>query len=749
MVDAASLSLDVSWGKEQIRVADIPRQLVDEPTEAQVAAVVAAGRANAGTWLPAPAWTAVARAAAQPGALEAQLRSTPEDPTGLLMKERVEGAALYSGVTRVLMSELYPGIQPRTGMLFAEVPDPQVEGITHEGRPSALVRYTYKDIDHLRNHVWNTVNTTLGINQYTTSVLSRSVTRNLIVHPVEYAFEDGTEPFYALTVRDGITRLASAWAVLAGSGADAAETASLATEHLVARHTPVHLGRVGWRQQLREEFAKEVQGDLPGLRTAQIAQTFVVPAQIAVGVESYRERALSAEDVFDDAVRSVLASIHVEFKQWDMAAQNVEVITRALKRIIQEDDPRWDMTELQAVYGFSVGRLKSAQLPEHFGTEGARPPGNALWRAVYLLSAFAGPALQESLKDQAKAIKGGQRMSNKGYGDLLAPIIDLPWRSGKKAVMKQARNAWSNGGVLTAMVCSEWAPQPVEDFTELVGPAMEGDVDSLCTLAVAGGVALIADKLLTRNVGSSLGSSREKGGVPFRMDVYKVIEGLAKSGNELGLWLLATAANTFREDDVPQNAVPRLSLTGGDRGQKPYAYFKLDLAQSDRVARDASGVPELLYEWDIVAAADPERYEKLLALQERILSSVDANEPESGTGPTASTNSGDEDTDSSQESGAGPVAGESGPILVSPPTAVPPSQQAAVERGVLRQSVQGARDVLDRLLTLEPVVSESSPVVPLDQLEELHQLLIGMMTDMENLRRRTNGESEPEEPETD
>ncbi|MCE0445591.1 hypothetical protein LT493_12840 [Streptomyces tricolor] len=123
-------------------------------------------------------------------------------------------------------------------------------------------------------------------------------------------------------------------------------------------------GRAQWRQELREEFDQEMKGAAPGLRAAQIAQSYVVPAQIAIGVESHHGRVLSAEDVFDDAIRSVLASVHVEFKQWDAAAQNVEVITRALKRIIQQGDPTLE-------HGRTPGGVRPRRRPDPRGRPSA------------------------------------------------------------------------------------------------------------------------------------------------------------------------------------------------------------------------------------------------------------------------------------------------------------------------------------------------------------------------------------------
>ncbi|MFH8748384.1 hypothetical protein ACH4GK_19005 [Streptomyces rimosus] len=773
------LSLDVPWGTDTIRVTNIPPHLPAESTDSHIAAVTAAGQANPNTWLPDASWAALARATTRPDAAAVQLRPTSDEPIGLLMAENVEGATLWSVVNRVLLSELFPGPQPRTGMEVSEVSDPQIHGITHDNRPSAIVQYRYDDLDHLRNHVWQTLHATLSINSYTTSILTRSVTRNLITHPVEIAFEDGTESIHVLTVRDGLTRLASAWAVLAGHGADPAEVASLATDALLAnvskagKDVEPGLGgrlaasRARWRQELRQEFDDEVAGAVPGLRAAQIAQSYVVPAQIAVGVEGHKGRLLSPEDIFDDAIRSILASVHVEFKEWDPAAQNVEVITRALKRIIQQDDPRWNTAELQDVYGLAVGRIPVTKLPQVFGGDPA-PPGDALWRAVYLISALTRPDFLEVLKDQAKAIKGGKRMSIKGFGELLGPIIDLPWRAKKKLVTKQARNAWNNGGVLTSDVTLGWTPRATDDFTELITPAMNGDDDARCTLAVAGGVALIADKLLTRNVGSSLGAKKEKGGVPFRADVHKVIEGLSHPANELGLWTLALTANTFRSEGLPQNSVPRQSLTGKEptaSAESPYVYFKTDLKASDRIARDADGVPVPLYEWDVVAASDPTRAAKATApstatgtapLPALFPMAGGTTLPEGGSTPTSAASGETTGTATAATTlsphANGQVADDALPSFAIPSpsvedTSAPPSQRAAAHRQALRLGVQGARDALDHLHALEPEVGGHTPIVPLDQLNDLHKLLVGILTDVENLRRSTTGNHATEEDE--
>ncbi|WP_086564869.1 hypothetical protein [Streptomyces africanus] len=762
-VQAAPRSFTVQWGSESVLVSNVESELPVATADADLAKVVEAGRANPVTLLPEAAWQAVARATTSPDGVAVQLRPTAAEPSGLLMVENVDGATLHSVVTRVHLSEMLPGIQPRTGMEVMEIPDPQVQGITDADRPCAIVRYRYQDLAHLRNHVWQTIHGTLSLNSYAPSVLARKVTRNLIAHPVEIAFEDGTESFHTLVVRDGITRLASAWAVLAGPDADAAETAGLAVDSLFGKNTAAPAAQGGsplgqrlaanrekWRRSLREEFARGITEEQPGTRTAQIAQTYVLPAQIAVGAEGHPGHLLAAEDIFDDAIRSVLASVHVEFKQWDTAAQNVEVATRALKRVIQLGDSLVPKDDLQIVYGLAVGRIPVEELPRVFAADtGCEPPGTALWRSVYLVHALTRPELLDPLKDQAKAIKGGKRMGLKGFAELLGPLIDLPWRSYKKHVTTQARNAWNNGGVLTSDVIQEWEPRPTDDFTNLVKPALAGDIDARCTLAVAGGVALIADKLLTRNVGSALMAAKEKGGVPFRADVNQVVEDLSQQHNELGLWTLALAANRFRSDALPENAVTMRQLIHKQKteGQDstPYVHFKVDLDSPDRIERDADGVPVMLHQWDVVWASNPER-------------ALKAHPPKAVVIPTRG------ETDST-DAGTHRAAWLPGPDLGGRPQEDhpqedrpredqprevhrPASQRAAEHRQVLRQSVTGARDSLDRLLLLEPEVGNHTPIVPVSVLDELHTLLIGLQTDVENLRRKaTREETVPEDEE--
>ncbi|MET9877258.1 hypothetical protein ABZZ36_21880 [Actinacidiphila glaucinigra] len=702
----------------------------------------------------------MARAVINPEGVAVMLRPTAQEPAGLLLEENVEGATLRTFNTRVWLSELLPGIQPRTGMEVMDVSDPQVVGTTNGGEPCAVVRYRYRDLEHLKDHIRQTVHSTLALNNYAASILGRKVTRPLITHPVEFTFEDGTKPFHALVVRDGITRLASAWAVLAGPDAEAADAADLMVNSLFGRVTggPSADGRTlgerlaatreNWRHTLAKQFHQALSKPEPDDRGIQIAQTHVVPAQVAVGVKGHPGHLLAPEDVFDDAMRSILASVHVEFKAWDSAAQNVEVATRALKRVIQLGDAPVTKESLQVVYGLAVGRTAPEDLPQEYGDN--RMPGTALWRGIQLVHALTRPELYERLKDQAKAIKGGSRMSAKGFAELLGPIIDLPWRSAKKAVSKQARNAWSNGGVLTRDVLKEWEPALTEDFTTLVEPAMTGDANARCTLAVAGGIALIADKLLTRNVGSSLMAPKEKGGVPFRSDVHLVVEDLSAEGNELGLWTLALTANRFRGDELPENAQSVRQFVRRERNDEDspaYIHLKVDLAQPDKVARDENGVPVQLFEWDVVWASDQDRaHGAYTAYRSRQLpvsvpspgnaTVIDDGQPSGGGEESLSggseENAGDEATTLEPKPGDASFSG--------PGESIPSGRRAADFRRTLRSSLENARIALDGLTELDRTAGSWPPVIEAADFTDLRQSLLELQTDLENLRRNIQGE---------
>lgn len=228
--------ITVEWGNQQVEVSTIDGELPDASVVDDRNKLVKAGMSAPLASLPEDAWHAVARAAVTPETVALQLREAQDAHASLLLEEHVDGATLRSVHTRVWLSELFPAIQPRTGQELLAVDDPQAQGMADNGVPQAVLRYRYESLNHLKRHVRQTLSATLYRNSYTESILSRRVTRALIVHPIIYDFDDGTESVCGLVARDGITRLASAWKVLAGPGSGPEEAADLAVETLFAQY---------------------------------------------------------------------------------------------------------------------------------------------------------------------------------------------------------------------------------------------------------------------------------------------------------------------------------------------------------------------------------------------------------------------------------------------------------------------------------------------------------------------------------
>ncbi|MGP3936348.1 hypothetical protein [Nonomuraea sp. KM88] len=575
--------------------------------------LVRVGQNNPYCALPEDGWHALSRAVVHPPALTAQLLYQSGTGGSSLIEEHVGGATLRSGNGRVWLTEVFPLVQPRIGQDPHAESDPEIEGELTGDTAHAMLVYRFRDHDHLRGYLRQTIIATRNSNkQYDESILSRRITRAIVAHVARIEFSDGSEPIYVLVVRDGITRVVSAWGALCGDQATPEEIAERAIEVLLAEKPArrgadkpltqrMALGRQGELDKLRASFIAGLSGATPAEESIRIGQSIVVPAQIAVGLQVHPGSGLPPGEVFDDAVRSILSSIHVEFGMWDSAAQNAEIGSRALKRTMLDGVTDTTGISVADVYRLAIGQYHPQHTPQVFGDQTI--PGTPLWRTVFLVHYLTRPPVFEVMKKHVKAIAGKQRLRTNTYAEILGPITDLPWRLAKKQTLRQARNAWGNGGVLTKEVTdADWQPVPCSDFTTLVEPAASGDLDARLTLAVAGGIALITDKLLTRNVGSAVGIT-----VPFRADVDDVIAGLARADNPAGLLLLAHAANRFDADRVAVNSFTDKQLIKEGAEDDRYILVDVDLEAHDGIARDGAGVPRRLDEYTVVKLSDPQR----------------------------------------------------------------------------------------------------------------------------------------------
>ncbi|MEU1804763.1 hypothetical protein [Streptomyces sp. NPDC019937] len=677
-------TISFRFSGEEFTVSGFERTLPTPSNAAERSQLVKAGLAADGASLDEDAWHAVARAIIAPEAAAAQLRSSKGQASALI-EEHVEGATLRSLHTRVWLTELFPGHQPRTSQGALPEEDPEVHGdVDEHGRPYARVIYRYRDRKHLHAHLAQTIEQTRHANPtpYDRSILARRITRAVIAHPCRLEFADGSECIDVLAVRDGITRLTSAWALLTEGEAPYADDIAVTALEVLSAERPqrrgaaekalsqrMALGRQEALNGFLAEFQRGVNEAQPTDRSVRLGQTLVVPAQVTVGVHRHGSAGLSAKEVFDDAVRSILASIHVEFRHWEAAAQNVEVGTRAISRVRIPGLPQNNL--LDGIIGLALGRRKPVELPDVFHDDSV--PGTPLWRAVYLVHFLTRPDVFEQVKGFAKDIKGTSKMKTSGYAELLGPVIDLPWRGYKAGTLQQARNAWANGGALTKGVLSDWRPVPTADFTELVKQALNGNNSARQTLTVAGGVALITDKLITRNVGSAVGKT-----VPFRANTDQIIAGLADS--EEGLWTLAFAARAFDAERECLNSFTNTQLLARNTATM-YSIPAVDITAEDKIRKDAGGVaPEPLDQWRVVTVSNPDK----------------ARDAEN-------------DRNQQNENDA---------------SELPVSDQLAAERRTLRQAVADARQAVRKLMSLaDTPEARATTVHPFGSPDELDRII--------------------------
>ncbi|TKK84343.1 hypothetical protein FDA94_29825 [Herbidospora galbida] len=600
-------------GDETLTVSNFSHELPAPSEVRDRTKLVRAGENNPYCALPEDGWHALARAIVHPAALTAQLSYQSGTGGSSLIEEHVGGATMRSGNGRVWLTEIFTLVQPRIGQDPHAESDPEIEGELIADAAQAMLVYRFRDQNHLRNYLRQTIIATRNSNkQYDESILSRRITRAVVAHIARIEFSDGSESFYVLVVRDGITRVVSAWGALCGDQATPEEIADRAIEVMLSEKPArrgadkpqtqrMALGRQGELDKLRASFIRGLSGTTPAEEAIRIGQAIVVPAQIAVGLQVHPGSGLPPGEVFDDAVRSILSSIHVEFGMWDSAAQNAEIGSRALKRTMLDGVNDTTGINVADVYRLAIGHYPPEQTPQVFRDPNI--PGTPLWRAVFLVHYLTRPPVFAVMKKHVKTIAGKQRLRTNTYAEILGPITDRPWRLAKKQTLRQARNAWGNGGVLTKEVTdSDWQPTPCSDFTSLVEPAASGNLDARLTLAVAGGIALITDKLLTRSVGSAVDHT-----VPFRSDVDDVIAMLARAENPAGLLLLAHAADRFDAGRVAVNSFTNSQLIKEGGEDNRYTMVAVDLEAEDGIARDGAGVPRRLDEWTVVAVSDPKR----------------------------------------------------------------------------------------------------------------------------------------------
>ncbi|MBF4577150.1 hypothetical protein [Frondihabitans sp. VKM Ac-2883] len=531
----------------------------------------------------------------------------------LFTNEIVEAATLHSLPAILYTTELFPLLQPRTGASAQSTAAPVISGETgSDGGPTAALELSFQSVRHLADYLRQTVRETRRTGKrYDESILARRVSRPIIAHEAHLTFQDGSEAIDVLVVRDGLTRLVSATAARMKGKPTPEEIAEEMVTTLLTRKSSARTKDLTVSQQyargrddaattLRSRFTLGIAGGEPDEDAIRVGQTFTLPAQVYVGIDPLPGNPLPSDQQFDDAIRAVVSSIHVEFKGWDEAAEFAEVADRAMHRVRHSGELLEDVADL------ATGIIDESKLGSIFGDTSIPP--TPLWRGVYVVATLCNPEVYKGMKRELRAILGLTRIADSRYVSLMAPVVDRPWRGVKAATLAQSRSAWGDGAPIPKGALGlSWKPVPVADFTELIAPALAGDVNARLTLQVAGGIALVTDKLLTANVGSKLSMDL----VPFRASVSDVVSGLGT--NEYGLWILARAANAFDASGVAANSFTERDLQSNSNASQIASSYRVGMVDPEHPNQflvDNSGQPRLMREREVVTASNPQRAAK-------------------------------------------------------------------------------------------------------------------------------------------
>jgi hypothetical protein len=592
---------------EPLTISNFQHQLPEATTAKSRSAFVRA--AEAAALLDEDGRHALARALVKPDA------AVPLIKSNLLINETLEAATLTQVPGHVWTHELWPLLQPRTEAESLTVERPKINGsLGPDGAPHAILTLTFHGTQHLADYLHQTITHTgrTGMD-YAPSILARRVGRPVLAHVVRLAFEDGTPGFSVLAVRDGITRLFSSVAARLGRSPKDDEVAQQMIADLLATVPPRagkepdasqdHArGREKVASDLRARFNAGVASGEPTEDAVRIGQTFTLPAQTYVSVQTAHNGNVPSDQVFAEAIRAVVGSIHTEFRGWDVAAMAVDVGERALQRAQYAGDLQPDVVRL------ATGVLDFTHTPEVFGD--SRIPRAAIWRAVYIVHALTQQQAFNGIKEQLRSLLGMTNIQKKRFIGYLGPLVDVPWRASKARSLVTARRAWTAGGPIPhALLGANWEVVPTDDFLTLVPLALEGDIDARRTLQVAGGIALVADRLLTSNTGSAV----EWGTVPFRAEPQDVIANLGAPNNKAGLYQLAYAAQAFSADVPAVNSFTKRDFA--DESKLPpgvYVVPQVDDTDPEKVKVDGTGSPVGLTQFEVVTTSNPERARKAI-----------------------------------------------------------------------------------------------------------------------------------------
>lgn len=492
-----------------------------------------------------------------------------------LTQVRVAGLVLGQAVGRLLGggTSVLTVVNPRGGHV-SRTPVKPVAGCTDSnGRMLAQAERTIESFDVLRAAVLETVKNTLLLGgKYQESIIASGVMDPILLRPTRTTLVKENVSFTALESPDGTTRSITSLSVLFDTTDPDKLTDQILAAHfgpqVLTQGLPAQPGddivdisdevrqnlRRAHRTLLNDYWAKVGDPDLGATHpdTLRLQQAMSIPATLTLSVDSNSPAPRS----YVEALTVLVRNTHMNRENWTGAAEASDLALSVVSALMAQGllDER-DQDLLVA----STPQACERALAAYEQGYNLGPDAASLWRAVKIMSIFTRPEVREAAKQPLREALSLVQIRQARYAEVIATLIDLPWRDAKSRSAKQAYNAWQrNGALVKEMWYGKMAWTPVfADPTTLVD---DTSTDATLTLTALGGVALIADRFLTADAVAGVGDAGQVK-MPYKVaTIDKLIELLARPANTAGRQQLALAATVFRADgesDSPWRAGER------------------------------------------------------------------------------------------------------------------------------------------------------------------------------------------------
>ena len=401
----------------------------------------------------ATAATVIADSVADPDSVTARLAaplSVASTPVGDLIQLE---ATLYTSL-------LMPGPQPRGRSTISGGLEPVVDA---DEQGALHLRFT--DLEAARAWCASTIRRTLpSATRRLEQIAGQGILRPLQVHPAVLVFEAEGSQVPVVVVRDGISRWLAAQVLL--QELERSEPAVIATlitdlvlptDLLTKSGTWQSRGRARINEARARYLASIAAGDgNPGWDAIRVRQALTTPAVITLGLAGADPTHHQAET----ALKSLAAQVHSDVQNWAVEDEILDVLDRAFTSLASAGgmDPR--------VADLALGTVACQEAPGIFGVDPMGDP--ALQRALLLARALHDPQVNTDLRRTIRSMTGLGSIRRSRWGQMIATILDEPWRTSKPLCVDTARRMWGHGGVLIPDLSRPWTPATADRYLDLV-----------------------------------------------------------------------------------------------------------------------------------------------------------------------------------------------------------------------------------------------------------------------------------------